>query len=394
MGRDVDSFCVDDSPFTNFGPSAFLPRRRRCRRMPVDDDFREMRRAIRTDCPGTAGVYGFIDRDGRLIYVGVSRRLRKRLVTYFQQGEVYRQERRIAAHAREVVWEVIGHEFAAQLRELELIRRHEPRLNVRGREHSRKLGYIYLPGDEAPRFRIGRHVPRSARQSWGPIAIGWRIREAVEIVNHEFKLCDCPTSVAMHFADQGLLFDSGLRLGCLRGEIGTCLGPCAGMCSQREYADQWHAAQMFLEGENDEIMDRLAQRMREAVLQQQYEQAARLRDRLDHLEMLTRELVALQSSVSLGNAVYPARVGRRSCWFLIVAGSVARAMSVPTTKRGAMRVLGAIEANYFCERPQPVETNRTAAQIVAAWFRTHPDESASIISPDEARRRCHDLLAM
>ena len=167
MGRDVDLFCVDGGPFTDFGPSAFLPRRRPCRRMTIDDDFRAMRRAIRTDCPGTAGVYGFLDRDGRLIYVGVSRRLRKRLVTYFQRGEVYRKERRIAAHASEVVWEEIGHEFAAQLRELELIRRHEPRLNVRGREHGRKLGYIYLTGDEAPRFRVGRH-----RASIGAAVVG------------------------------------------------------------------------------------------------------------------------------------------------------------------------------------------------------------------------------
>jgi excinuclease ABC subunit C len=394
MGKDVDLFCVDGGSFTDFGPSAFLPRRRPCRRMTIDDDFRAMRRAIRTDCPGTAGVYGFLDRDGRLIYVGVSRRLRKRLVTYFQRGEVYRKERRIAAHASEVVWEEIGHEFAAQLRELELIRRHEPRLNVRGREHVRKLGYIYLTGDEAPRFRVGRHVPRSARQSWGPIATGWRIREAVEIVNHEFKLCDCPASVTMHFADQRALFDADLRLGCLRGEIGTCLGPCAGLCSQRQYAGQWRQTCAFLDGKTDEIMVRLAERMRDAVLQRHYEQAARLRDRLDRLELLTRELGALRSPISLGNAVYLARVGRRSCWFLIVAGSAARTLSVPRSKRSAKRCLASIEASYFCDRGDAGETNRTAAQIVAAWFRTHPGESASIISPEDARQRCRDLLAM
>jgi excinuclease ABC subunit C len=394
MGSDVDLFCVGDRPFTDFGRSAFLPRRRRSRRMPIGDEFRTMRRAIRTECPGTAGVYGFIDRDGRLIYVGVSRRLRRRLVTYFQRSEVYRKERRIAAHACEVVWEEVGHEFAAQLRELELIRRHEPRLNVRGREHGRQLGYIYLTGDEAPRFRVGRHVPRSARQSWGPIATGWRIREAVEAVNHEFKLCDCPSSVAMHFADQRPLFDAELRLGCLRGEIGTCLGPCARLCSQRQYAEQWSAACRFLDGEDDDVMERLAQQMGEAVLQRRYEQAARLRDRLDRLELLAREFAASRSPVSMGNAVYVATLGRRRCWFLIVAGSVARTMPAPITRRGAAKCLSLIEANYFCGSIQPVETNRTAAQIVSAWFRTHPEESASIISPDEARGRCHELLAM
>ena len=141
-------------------------------------------------------------------------------------------------------------------------------------------------------------------------------------------------------------------------------------------------------------MVRLATRMREAVLQRDYEQAARLRDRLDRLELLTRELGVLRSPVSLGNAVYLARVGRRSCWFLIVAGSAARTLSVPRSKRSASRCLASIEASYFCDRGDAGETNRTAAQIVAAWFRTHPGESASIISPEDARQRCRDLLAM
>jgi excinuclease ABC subunit C len=392
MGRDADLYCADGGPFTDFGPSAFLLRRRRFHRAPVGEDFHAMRRTIRANCPNAAGVYGFIDRDGRLIYVGVSRRLRNRLATYFQRGEVYRKERRIAAHAAEFMWEEIGHEFAAQLRELELIRRHEPRLNVRGREHRRKLGCIYLTGDEAPRFRIGRHVPSSARRFWGPIATAWRMRETVEIVNHEFRLCDCPMSVAIHFADQRPLFDADLRLKCLRGEIGTCLGPCAGLCSRRQYAEQWRAACAFLDGEDNHIIDRIAGRLREAAAHQHYEQAAQLRDRLDRLQLLTRELVGLRAPVLPRNVVYATKVGRRGCWFLIVAGSVARAVPVPITKRGAASALAAIEANYFDHSNPPDETNRTAAHIVAAWFRTHPDESASIITPDEARQKCRDLL--
>ena len=183
-----------------------------------------------------------VDRTRKLIYVGMSTALCKRLVTYFQGGGTIRKEHCVAAHARRLVWEVVGHELVAQLRELELIRRHQPRFNVRGREPERPLGYIYLSREDAPRCRVGRRVPKAVRYSWGPLRINWRIRDAVEIVNRLFKLCDCPPSVPMHFADQAYLFPLDLRVQCLRGEIGTCLGPCAGNCTFPQYAAQLRAA--------------------------------------------------------------------------------------------------------------------------------------------------------
>jgi excinuclease ABC subunit C len=390
--RNADATFIESAQFTEFGPSAFLPRRRPCRTLPVDDDFLQMRRVIRRECPSAAGVYGFVDRDGRLIYVGVSCRLRKRLVTYFQCGEVYRKERRIASHARSLVWEAIGHDFVAQLRELELIRRYRPRFNVRGREEGRRLGYIYLSGEEAPRLRVARHPPLSARRSWGPLSIGSWVRQAVEIVNLEFKLCDCPTSVAMRFADQRLLFDETLRLGCLRGEIGTCLGPCAGRCSQREYATQWREASAFLEGRSDAVKERLRERIESAAARRQYELAGALRDRLDYLERLASQLNAVRSPIAVSNVIYPTRIGRRACWFLIVGGIVATALSAPRSKRCAEGTLATIDAHYISLYANVMETNRTAAAIVTAWFRTHPLEMASLLSPDQARHKCRQLL--
>ena len=81
--------------------------------------------------------------------------LRKRLVTYFQGGAAIRKECRIAGDTDRLVWEVVGHELAAQLRELELIRRHQPRFNVKGRQPDRPLGYIYISREDAPRVRTG-----------------------------------------------------------------------------------------------------------------------------------------------------------------------------------------------------------------------------------------------
>jgi excinuclease ABC subunit C len=393
MECDANCTAIEFDCDTGFGPSALMPRRRVCRRLAIGDDFSAMRRAVRSECPGTAGVYGLLDREGRLIYVGVSSRLRKRLATYFQTGEAHRKERRVARQASEVVWEEIGHELVAQLRELELIRRHEPRLNVRGRERPRALGYIYLSGEVAPRFRVGRQAPAAARQAWGPLAVGRRIREAVEFVNAEFKLCDCPKSVAMRFADQPMLFEPALRVGCLRGEIGTCLGPCAGLCSRREYAGQWRSAQAFLDGADDGVLDRLEERMEAAAGRRNYELAARMRDRLDRLQLLSRELAALRTP-TFRNCVYPLRFGRRRLWLLIASASVVRGMSEPISKVSAARGLRRIGSVFADEGSQSIVIDRATAAVGAAWFRAHPGEAAAIMSPDAAREQCLRVLEL
>ena len=151
--------------FSEFGKSDFSTGRKTpLHRILVREDRTEIRRQIRELCPRTPGVYGMIDRDGQLIYVGMSVRLRDRLLTYFTSGPPSAKEQRIAARAHFFVWEEGDHEFTVRLRELELIRRFAPAYNVRGRPGRNEVGYVFVTTGEAPCFR-----------AWG----AWRQRAAV-----------------------------------------------------------------------------------------------------------------------------------------------------------------------------------------------------------------------
>jgi excinuclease ABC subunit C len=286
------------------------------------------------------------------------------------------------------VWEVIGHPLAAQLRELELIRRFQPRFNVRGREPERPLGFIYLSHDDAPRCRIGRRVPRSVRHSWGPLRINWRIREAVEIVNRLFKLCDCPSAVTMHFADQAYLFPLDLRIQCLRGEIGTCLAPCAGKCTFPQYAVQIRAARAFLDGRDKALLNQFEVQLASAASLQQFERAARLRDTLERLQHLTDQLAMLRSPPLPEQCVYPVRLCQEPVWYLIAGGRVAAAVPAPTTDDSARNCLRHLDQVFYSGRGNLPDVDRPAAQIVASWFRANPTETQLVFSPGEARIRC------
>jgi len=379
---------ITAEPFSGFGRCDFWPFRSRLKSLPVASDFVAFRRTLRENCPSRPGVYGMVDPHGQLVYVGMSIALRKRLITYFQGGETPRKERCIAARAHRLVWEVTGHELAAELRELELIRRHQPRLNVRGRQRLRPPGYLYISQETAPRLRVARRVPKGGRHSWGPLAVTWRVRDAVECLNRLFMLCDCPPTVPMHFADQRSLFSLDLRPECLRGETGTCLGPCAGLCTSGQYSTQLRAARAFLDGRDTDPLLRLEQQLADAAGLQQYERAARLCDTLDRLMYLCERLKILREPPLPEQFVYPVHIRRRSIWCLVAGGRVVGATTVPSDARGARCSLALLRrALDGFSLPGP-ETDQPASLIVSSYFRKRPAELQTILTPDEARQLC------
>ena len=101
-------------------------------------DSKAIRRLIREQFPPTPGVYGMIGVDQEIIYVGESKNLRSRLLSYFTGMPASTKVRRMIEETKSIVWEKTGHEFTALLRELELIRCWQPRFNARGKPGRRR----------------------------------------------------------------------------------------------------------------------------------------------------------------------------------------------------------------------------------------------------------------
>ncbi len=157
--------------FDGFGAWTLAPRLARSPAgVLLNDDPRETRKLIRQDATCAPGVYGMVDREGELIYVGQSKSLRNRLVSYFA-GSAPSKAQRIIAHTHRLVWETAPDELAALLRELELIRRWRPRFNVRG-QPNRVVPPIWSWAGNRPRiftWPLRRPVP--TRQSSVPCGL-------------------------------------------------------------------------------------------------------------------------------------------------------------------------------------------------------------------------------
>ena len=383
--------------FTGFGASAFVGRRAPTGVLEVVRDRAAMRRELRAACPALPGVYGMIDHAERLIYVGVSRRLRSRLVCYFQGADSLRElprsrddgprkELRISRRAVRLVWEVAGHELLALLREQELIRRFTPDLNVRGRRR-RRLAYICLSTDDAPRFRVVAQLPKSSRHHWGPFAHNHHLVRSVELLNRQFKLPDCPTQTAMQFADDGALFPLVDRPLCLRGEMDRCLAPCAAGVSRADYFAQLARARAFLDGEDESPLADLDATIAHAVELRQFEHAARLHEVRMDLETL-RDRLLPRPYKEPRSFVYRVPRGRRRSWMLIHGGNVLSVGSEPATLVAAERWLERLDS-VADGVDWPVDDRDAAeSRIVRAWFRQRPEELSSALSFESARDFC------
>src|SRR5204863_6128663 len=130
----------------------------------------------------------------------------------------------------------------------ELIRRWQPRFNVHGQPRRRRRTYICLGRRPAPYVFLSPRPVGNALACFGPVPAGEPAREAVRRLNDWFGLRDCSQKQQMVFAEQHELFPVLRAAGCLRHEIGTCLGPCAGACSQAAYLEKVRAVQTFLAG--------------------------------------------------------------------------------------------------------------------------------------------------
>jgi excinuclease ABC subunit C len=378
--------------FSGFGPSRILPAVQwACGQLDRARDNRGTRQLIRQHCPAVPGVYGMLDDNGDLIYVGKSKCLPDRLQTYFQSSRDSKA-RRIAGQARQIVWEAGPHEFVALCRELELIRRHRPRFNVRGRTDRLRRIYLCVGRGPAPHAYLADRPP-AAGKVFGPLASSRRLHEATRRLNHLFRLRDCPQQVPVYFSDQLELFPQSRDAQCLRFAMGTCLGPCAGACEARQYAAEVSRMNAFLSGGDVSLLDDLEQQMLSASRNSQFERAASLRDNWLDLKWLRERLELRERMHKLKSFVYPLVDPQGThWWYLFHGGCVAAIVPAAANRTTARRALRKLTRLYEAtEKPEAIE-DLSFLLMVAGWFRQNADQWRRTLSPKAAQRRCQKLL--
>jgi excinuclease ABC subunit C len=338
---------------------------------------------VRSEARDRPGTYRLESPDGEVLYVGKSKAVRSRLLTHFRAAYPGDKSARMVAEAATVSWDYEPSEFAATLAELRLIKRLRPRFNVMMKRDARHYAFIRLSTGPAPRF----HVVRGSRDHdlatyYGPFHGAVQLAEALRELNDALGLRDCSHDKRMHFADQGELPVAPARTpGCIRYEIGRCLGPCVAGTTAGRYAERVRLAREFLAGEHDAPIATLRAAMEASSERLEFERAAALRDKIERLESLREQFARLRFAVETLSFVYtvPGVAGDDRA-YVIRRGRVRLEAPAPHTPgerasftRRAAEVLapaaergnGAVPAHEIDE-----------LLLVAGWFRRHPAELA------------------
>jgi len=210
------------------------------------------------------------DGQGNILYVGKAANLRHRVRSYFgAQQKLTPKLQRMVARVSDLDFYVTTSEQEAMLLELNLIKRHRPRYNVRLKD-DKTFPYLKIdPSEDWPRVHITRRLEQDGGHYFGPFASAKSLRQTLKVIKGIFPFRSC--SKAITGADPRP---------CLEYYIGHCLAPCIGVVGKQEYAEVIKEVILFLEGKQERVVRELKRKMEKAAEALNFEKAALIRDQI------------------------------------------------------------------------------------------------------------------
>jgi excinuclease ABC subunit C len=339
-----------------------------------------MRDFVKKTAKNRPGVYRMLSSTGEVVYVGKSKSVRSRLLSYFRCAYPEEKGARILREAESIDWEYTPSEFAALLKELRLIKTYRPRLNVAMKRDVLHYSFIKLTKGAAPKLMVVRGASADdASIYYGPFVGAQRLEDALRELSDVLMLRDCRSDMKMHFSDQQELFQLAPRTpGCIRHEIARCLGPCVGGCSVSEYDARVAMARAFLDGSNDSPLEMLKAKMDEASVNLQFERAASFRDKLNRLDVLREQFSRLRFAVEKLSFVYTVKGFEGEDRVYVVKRGVVRAeLDKPRTSWQREKLKRLTEEMFSVKEPSTMTVPTHEIDellLLSSWFRRFPDE--------------------
>ena len=227
--------------------------------------------------PVQSGVYLFKNAAGGVLYVGKAQSLRARVRSYFVRGGDGRfRVHLLVPQIADVEVVATANVKEALLLENQLIKKHKPRFNVRLRDDKNYLALRLDPAQEYPRFTETRRFLRDGAIYFGPYTASKSLHRTLSALQRIFPLRTCSDSVMKSYRRRGRP--------CLEHSVGRCAAPCCDLISDEAYSELVKGATLFMKGRSHDLLRQLRERMASAAAGERFEEAARLRDRVQAIE--------------------------------------------------------------------------------------------------------------
>jgi len=278
--------------------------------------------------PNKPGVYQHIDKDGKILYIGKAKNLKKRVSSYFTKTVT---SARIAVMVRKVAdirTIITDSEGDALLLENNLIKEHQPRYNINLKD-DKSYPYITIRNERFPRIYGLRNLIRDGSEYYGPYPNVKAMKAVLELIKQMYPTRTCKYVLSAENIEKGKFKT------CLEYHIGNCKGPCEDLQSEEDYNSDIDAARKIIKGQLGEVKRHLKERMNEHASRLEFELAQRYKEKLEALETYAAKSTVVSFSltnIDVFSVSTDAEFGYVN-YLKIVEGAIVRSYTVEMKKK-------------------------------------------------------------
>lgn len=241
--------------------------------------------------PGKPGVYQYFDHQGKLIYVGKAKHLKKRVSSYFNKTTYENGKTRLLVRKiHDIKFIVVDTEFDALLLENNLIKENQPKYNIQLKD-DKTYPWIVIRNERFPRVHPTRRVVKDGSEYYGPYASVKTMHAMLDLIRQLYPLRNC----------NYVLSEANIQAGkfrrCLEFHLGNCQAPCEDLMDETEYTANIDAIREIIKGNFGELLRNLKEQMKEHAARLEFEQAAAIKQRLDLLERYQAKSTVVHASI-------------------------------------------------------------------------------------------------
>ena len=352
-------------------------------------EISEKIQGILATIPTKPGCYLYRNKEGSIVYVGKAINLKNRVRSYFHADTSHDSKtRRLVREITDIEWIVVGSELEALILEMNLIKKHRPKYNIRLKDDKR---YPYIKihwSDPFPKVTVTRQMLDDGSRYFGPYTSAWAVYQTLDVLRKIFPYLTCDREI------------TGLdKRACLYYDIKLCIAPCVGAASQEQYRQMISDLMDFLGGHSEGIVAHLQMDMQKASEELRFEKAAAVRDQLKAIQsIIERQKIVFATDYKDSDVLAMARSDGEACVqvFFIRGGKlIGREFFIleGTEDAADNEVMEQFVTQFYTEAanippqvmlPQEIEE----ARIIGQWLRSkRGGEKVEFLVPKEGQPR-------
>lgn len=278
--------------------------------------------------PQKPGVYQYFDKDGKIIYVGKAKNLKKRVSSYFNKDHKSGKVRVLVRRITDIKFIVTGSESDALLLENNLIKKYQPRYNILLKD-DKSFPWICIKNEPFPRVFSTRNPQKDGSEYYGPYTSVKMMRLLLDIIKQLYPLRTCKLNLNQKNIEKGKFKV------CLEYHIGNCLAPCVGKQTEEEYNDSISHVRAIIKGNVVEIIKELKTRMHSFAENLEFERAQIVKEKIEVLENYKSKSTIVNPKIN--NVDVVSIVDEKELawvnWLRVVNGAIVQAHTVEVKKK-------------------------------------------------------------